>query len=876
MEKLYETIEKYYTENGKENFLIDLEDQRSGILLLIFTDGKLFHRKKNARSLEIIENWPMKAWMDFRLEDFWDETINLPLMKGIKVFSANSKGIKQVINIMLSERGKNDQVYENWYRERWLPSKNGKNSKISIEYHLEETLLWAEACSMMQPTPIGLVDALRRKFFKHLPPEAIEYLFTLPNTTWTKSGVKFSNSVLKHLKNGFYKRNSKEIKNKILSFILEQIEIAKPDVKKNSLAYLSWEAIKVPIAIKVGYGDSPKRAIELLKTPLCGSLLENIGSINIPFRLRNGNETKYFSKIYSNFFLKYNIEEAQARIDLKLNENHLNHANVKMKIIGFVFLGLFLCLVIRSAYLQIIFGPVLAEKASEQYEKTINTRGERGNIYDRNMSLVASTTDALSIAAYPRKIDDPIGTAKAIAPLVNMEWSKIKEKLSSNRSFVWIERQASPNSAKAIMDLGLKGLFTLPEHSRYYPNRTMAAQVIGFTGIDGNGLEGIEYLFDGELSGGQVIGTFIKDSFGSGFDPNDEKMAKFRGDNVILTIDRVIQNITETAVQKAVEKHQAKSGIAVVMEPSTGDVLALANVPLFNPNNFGGFKAEVRRNRAVTDFFEPGNIMIVFGVATALEYGNNTPNSVFYCENGNYKIGEATIHDIQKHGWLSIQRIVKYSSNIGAAKIAEMIGGETFFYTLHNFGFGQATGIDCPGETKGFLMPNKEWSPLDLATISFGHSISVSAIQLASAIAAIANEGMLMKPRIILKVTDNNNQVKRSFEPQQIRRAVSPETALLVAKMMQTVLTEGGTGVEAALDGYEACGKTGTAQKVGKNGIYEDDLYVASFAGFTPVKNPRIAIIVVIDEPHGNYQGGIVAAPVFKEIAIKSLGYLSR
>ncbi|MBC2735819.1 MAG: penicillin-binding protein 2 [Desulfobacteraceae bacterium] len=549
---------------------------------------------------------------------------------------------------------------------------------------------------------------------------------------------------------------------------------------------------------------------------------------------------------------------------------------LRMALIGFLFFIGLGTIIGRAVYLQVFFGPSLAEKASGQYEKTIQTNGKRGSIFDTRMREVAVSIETLSLAAYPRKIQDTRQTARTIARILNVKPQSIARKLDADRSFVWVKRQITPKEARALRDLQLKGLEFLPEHSRYYPNRTLAAQLVGFTGIDGNGLEGIEYLFDAELTGRKGIATVLKDAFGRGFEAQEDMTTNTSGNNIVLSIDGAIQHLAEKALQQAVETHKAKSGIAVVMAPQTGDILALAHAPLFNPNAFGDFNRDVRRNRAVTDAFEPGSTMKLFSAAAALESGCCTPHTIFYCENGNYRIGRNTVHDTKKHGWLSLQRIVKYSSNIGAVKIGETIGAETLHDTLQRFGFGRPTGIACPGESKGSLGANKKWSTFDVAAVSFGHGVSVSAIQLTAAVAAIANRGILMKPRVVLSVTDARGRAIRTFDPQPLGRAISAKTADAVTRMMEMVLTEGGTGVEAALDGYSACGKTGTAQKIGKDGTYAKDRYVASFAGFTPVEDPRLAILVIIDEPHGDdHYGGTVAAPVFREIAQSALSYLN-
>jgi len=548
---------------------------------------------------------------------------------------------------------------------------------------------------------------------------------------------------------------------------------------------------------------------------------------------------------------------------------------LRMALMGSVF---FLCLgtiLGRAVYLQVVFGPALAEKASDQYEKTIQTSGKRGTIFDRRMREVAVSIETLSLAAYPRKIQNRRIAARAIARIIKASSQSVARKLATKRSFVWIKRQITPKEAQALKALDLDGLEFLPEHSRYYPNRTLAAQLVGFTGIDGNGLEGIEYLFDAELTGRRQMATVLKDAFGRGFEALDDIAGSTSGNNVVLAIDGAIQHVAEKALQQAVQNHDAKSGMAVVMDPRTGDILALAQVPLFNPNAFGDFNRNLRRNRAVTDAFEPGSTMKLFSAAAALESGCCTPHTIFYCENGRYRIGSNTIHDTKKHGWLSIQRIVKYSSNIGAVKIGETIGADILHETLQHFGFGRATGIACPGETKGSLGANHKWTTFDVAAASFGHGVSVSAVQLAAAVAAIANRGILMKPRVVLKVTDARGRTIRTINPQPVRRAISAKTAEAVTRMMKMVLTDGGTGVEAALDGYSACGKTGTAQKIGRDGTYSQDRYVASFAGFAPVEDPRLAIVVVVDDPQKDHYGGTVAAPVFRDIAQTALGYLN-
>jgi cell division protein FtsI (penicillin-binding protein 3) len=367
----------------------------------------------------------------------------------------------------------------------------------------------------------------------------------------------------------------------------------------------------------------------------------------------------------------------------------------------------------------------------------------------------------------------------------------------------------------------------------------------------------------------------LRDAHGRGFEAEKPAGSTFSGKNLVLTIDSTIQYIAEKALAETVKEFSAKSGMAVVMDPKTGALLALAQVPLFNPNAINGFNRKVWRNRIITDPFEPGSTLKIFSAAAAIESGSCTPSSIFYCENGAYKMGNHVIHDSHEHGWLSLQQIVKFSSNIGAVKFSAVTGPEHLYKTLRNFGFGEKTGIDCPGETAGSLSPYQRWTKVDAGTISFGQGVSVSALQLITAVSAVANKGILMRPYAVQAITDHFGRLIKSFGPKSVRRAISEKTARTIARIMQTVITEGGTGVNAALDGYSVCGKTGTAQKIDENGSYSDEKFVSSFVGFAPVENPKIAVLVVVDEPKKEHYGSAVAAPAFKTIAQKTLDYMN-
>lgn len=551
------------------------------------------------------------------------------------------------------------------------------------------------------------------------------------------------------------------------------------------------------------------------------------------------------------------------------------YIKLRTTIVGFVF-GIFLLIIgAKAVYLQVFCGSWLSEKAAGQYEKSFTSYGKRGTIYDTKHREMAVSIDATSIAAYPPHLNDIKATAKSLAEALNIDTPTLHRKLSSKKLFIWIKRQITPRERKAVKDLNLEGIDFIPEHTRFYPNRTLAAQLLGFSGIDGHGLEGVEFYYDKYLKGNDDKFTVLKDALGREFDAEKKIVPVDNGNNLILTIDRTIQYITEKALEEAVTEYSAKSGIAIVVEPHTGAILALSHFPFFNPNSFQGYHREKWRNRAITDPFEPGSTMKIFVAAAALEDGGCTPNSIFFCENGSYRIGENIIHDTKPHAWMSLQQIIKYSSNIGAVKVSERIGGKALYQTLRDFGFGEKTGIDCPGETAGSLTMYDRWSKIDAGAISFGQGISVSAVQLISAASVIANDGILMKPYIVRAVYDQNGRLVQSFSPYQVRRVVSKETARAVNKIMRTVITPGGTGVRASLKDYSVSGKTGTAQKIGENGTYAEGKYMASFIGFAPSEDPKVTILVIIDEPQKKHYGGIVAAPVFKKIANEALNYLN-
>ncbi len=541
--------------------------------------------------------------------------------------------------------------------------------------------------------------------------------------------------------------------------------------------------------------------------------------------------------------------------------------------IGF---GLFFgAIAARAVQLHLFMGPWLSAKADGQVKREVNSTGERGTIFDANMGKLAVSVDVTSIGAHPKQVKEHASTADALAEALDLNRQVVREKLSSESPFVWVARHATPGEVDLVEPLNLPGVVFKREYGRFYPYKSMGAHVIGFAGIDGRGLEGVEFYYDRLLKGPQTRVRTVRDALGRVFGLESESETDRSGKNVVLTIDRSIQYVTECALEEAVKDARAQSGIAIVMDPKTGAVLALALYPFYNPNNYGEHARDAWRNRAITDPFEPGSTLKIFSAAAALESGAAGRKTTIYCENGAYRIGRNVVHDTHKYEWLSLEEIVKYSSNIGATKLGEIMGPEKLHQTLKNFGFGELTGIDCPGETSGILSSYKRWTRIDAATIAFGQGISVSAIQLVAAVSAIANGGVLMKPFVARAITDKNGALVEKFGPKEVRRVVSKETADTMASILATVTAEGGTGTNAAMDGYKVCGKTGTAQKVGETGGYAKGRYVASFVGFVPQENPELSILVMLDEPQKSIYGGVVAAPAFKKIALQTLNYLN-
>jgi cell division protein FtsI (penicillin-binding protein 3) len=557
------------------------------------------------------------------------------------------------------------------------------------------------------------------------------------------------------------------------------------------------------------------------------------------------------------------------------NHIHFNQMKRRMRWIALIFGLCFVIILSRAFYIQIIKKDWLSQEASKQYIKYHRSPAKRGSIFDRHKHEMAVTTASHSVFAHPAKIQNKKIAAQKIAEILKISNKKLYQLFSENRQFVWIKRLIDPAQALAIRKLEFSGINVVSEQGRAYPNKTLASQVIGFTGIDGNGLEGLEYYYNTTLAGKQWITETKRDAFGRGFMPINGTDHQNVGRHIVLTIDQKIQYFTETILKETVDEYNAKGAYAIVMDPTTGEVLSMAHYPTFNPNVFNIYEPSQWRNKAVTDTFEPGSTMKVFIAASALESGLYDPNSIFFCENGAYNIGRNTIHDSHPFDWLTLQQIIKHSSNIGIVKIGEKLGAKYLYKMLTSFGFGNKTNIDCPAEATGSLMKYHMWTPLDQGAICFGHGISVSGIQLLTAVSVIANGGVLIRPILVKKVLSADGKVIHTQERLEVHRVISKQTARQMCKIMSTVVEPEGTGMKAALEHYQVCGKTGTSRKLKPDGTYARNLYIASFLGFVPAKQPKIAILVVVDEPEKGYYGGQVAAPAFRRIAYKTLQYLS-
>ena len=552
----------------------------------------------------------------------------------------------------------------------------------------------------------------------------------------------------------------------------------------------------------------------------------------------------------------------------------------RIALLGACVMCVAMLVVVRAFHVQISSGDRLREMAEDQHIRHLRVSPRRGAIYDRHGAELAVSVDVDSVYANPRRLEameqDPTLVAKRIAKILDVDPRRLAKRLGSDRYFVWIERRVTPHEATRIRELDIPGVELTTEARRYYPNRHLAAHLVGFADIDGRGIEGIELAYEDRLRGADRRVEAIRDRRGHVvFADNMEDDRTIQGQSVVLTIDKAIQHIAERELALGVRTFEARGGSVVVMDPSTGEILALANYPPFNPNEPSKHPTAHRRNRAVVDRFEPGSTVKPFTMAAALAAGAVKPNQSINCENGVTRIGGRLLHDAHPYEWLTPTQILAYSSNIGTAKIAQALGKKDLYRGFRRFGFGEPTGLGVPGETAGILRHYRRWYEIDTAAVSFGQGMSVTNVQMATAMSAIANGGRLMQPMLVRRMTDGHGATVEENKPRVRRQVVPRRVAKLVGQMLTAVTEPGGTAIEAAIDGYLVAGKTGTAQKADYvHGGYAKDKWLASFIGFAPADRPSVVISVVIDEPVIAHYGGTVAGPVFRRIAEVTLRHM--
>ncbi len=534
----------------------------------------------------------------------------------------------------------------------------------------------------------------------------------------------------------------------------------------------------------------------------------------------------------------------------------------------------FACLAGRLFYIQIIKSEFYSQLAASQHNLTVKLEPQRGTIYDRNMRRLAVSLQVYSVYGAPKDIEEKEAVAKLLGPILSLDKKFLSKRLRRDKAFVWLKRKVDDEEAERIKNLGLDEIGLLLECKRIYPGGKLASHILGFCDIDNEGIEGIELYYDNYLKGIPGWRATTKDGVGREIAALEtDSVPPVDGYDLILTVDEIVQHIAERSLEAACKRWRASAGVIVVMNPRSGAILALANYPTFDLNNISPGQQEARRNRAVTDYFEPGSCFKIVTASAALEEGVVALDDRFYCEEGAYRVGGRTLHDFRPKGWLTFPEVIIQSSNIGTVKVAQQLGAEKLWRYARNFGFGEQTGVDLPGEVRGILREPAGWSGTSISSIPMGQEITATALQLVNAISCIANDGRLMRPRLVNLIRDKDGNLIKSFRPTVVRRVIGERTAQEIKKILTSVV-EAGTGRQAQVAGYRAAGKTGTAQKVNPDeGGYSHTRFVASFIGFVPADDPVVSIAVVIDEPRGQHFGGVVAAPVFSEVARDILRY---
>jgi cell division protein FtsI (penicillin-binding protein 3) len=550
-----------------------------------------------------------------------------------------------------------------------------------------------------------------------------------------------------------------------------------------------------------------------------------------------------------------------------------NRANKRLYLLSAILVFWAGAICLRLVYLQIFRYGEFEQRAQRQQQRTTEVAAKRGIIYDRAGRELAMSVSVDSVFAVPADIPDLAGTISLVARITKTDPRELLAKCQAARTFCWVARKADAETAERIRAMNLRGIYFQKESKRFYPKRELAAQVLGYVGMDDEGLSGIERADNDDLRGKPGRMLISVDARRKWFGSVEKQPDP--GENVVLTIDEKIQYIAERELETAMQQTHAESGTVVVQNPKTGEILALANRPTFNPNLARDITPQKLKDHAVSDVYEPGSTFKVVTIAAALEEKVTHPQEIFDCQMGSIMFNGMRIRDSKPHGLLSVSDILAESSDVGAIKIALRLGEERFYKYIRAFGFGQQTGIELPGETRGLTKPLNRWSKVSIGAISMGQEIGITPLQLISMISTIANDGVWTAPRIIAgTIAPQGTPQTVAFKSGAQRRVISPMTAALMKQMMQGVVLHG-TGKKAILEGYSSAGKTGTAQKVDPaTHAYSRTKYVGSFAGFAPVNDPAITVAVILDSAVGLHQGGQVSAPVFQRVAQQVLEYL--
>ena len=545
---------------------------------------------------------------------------------------------------------------------------------------------------------------------------------------------------------------------------------------------------------------------------------------------------------------------------------------IRILVLFCIFLGLWGLLIARAMMLQIFPDVRLENLKRKQFETSLEIHTRRGAIVDRHGNELAASIPSFSLFADPKLIQNTAEISRRLAKALDLPASGLRKQMKNHqRRFVWIKRQLSEKQKEEIARWEEPGLGFIEEPKRVYPNGSLLSQVLGFVGSEGNGLEGLELQFDKYLHGQLKQVILPRDARGRPLLADGRSLTEVPdGADLELTIDHEIQFTLERELQNVVEHFSATSAVGIVVDAQTSEIEAMATVPVVDLNEGSRYSPEVRRNRVVTDAFEPGSVMKTFVIAGSLRENVVRPSTRYFCEGGRMKIGDKWIQEAEKKEafeWLNVTEILAYSSNIGAAKIAFDLGDERLSHTLSDFGFGAKTGIELPGEARGILNP-LPWRQHLLANVGFGHGIAVSPMQVVMAYTAIANGGLLKKPLLVKAIHTHDREQPLEFQAEEVRRVLTPAQASTLRLMLMAATEEKSTGFNARIPGYYVAGKTGTAQKVdAKKGGYMKNAYISSFAGFVPANNPRYVIYVAVDNPKKAYYGAQVAAPVFSRMA---------